>query len=179
MSNGSSAEKGTYIFSSSNPGVATVDSEGIVTATGQASGTTKITCMAIDGSGKKATCSITVANPVSRITISPAAGSEGYVACGKSIKLTANLESDYGKVDTKNVKWTSDRTDVTVSKGVVKASSSAAAGNVVITASTNDGTLNAEYVVQVTKHPGKYKLDGSYLQMAFYFWMHQKGIFMI
>ena len=177
LSNGSSAEKGTYIFSSSNPGVATVDSEGIVTATGQASGTTKITCMATDGSGKKATCSITVANPVSRITISPAAGSEGYVACGKSIKLTANLESDYGKVDTKNVKWTSSRTDVTVSKGVVRASSSAAAGNTVITASTNDGALSARYVVQVTKHPGKYKLDGSYLQNGFLLLDASKGDF--
>lgn len=58
------AEKGavkTIAYTSSKPKVAKVNNKGVITAVG--SGTAKITAKAIDGSGKKAVCTVTVSNP--------------------------------------------------------------------------------------------------------------------
>lgn len=59
------AEKGavkTLAYVSSKPKVAKVSNKGVITAVGNGSAT--ITARAIDGSGKKATCKVTVANPI-------------------------------------------------------------------------------------------------------------------
>lgn len=59
------AEKGavkTLAYVSSKPKVAKVSSKGVITAVGNGSAT--ITAKAIDGSGKKAACKVTVANPI-------------------------------------------------------------------------------------------------------------------
>lgn len=106
--------KNAYTYTSSNPGIATVDVldatengtvQLTVSATGKATGKTTITLMATDGSKKKATCNVTVSNPVSKIIIAPNSGSSRYVAIGKSLQLKASLESEYGTVSNKKVKW--------------------------------------------------------------------------
>ena len=158
LSDGSDAQAGSYVFTSSNPGIVTVDANGLVKATGNATGNAIITCMAVDGSGKKASCTVTVNNPAARIKISPSAGSGGRVAVGKSIKLIANLDSSYGKINTNDIKWSSNREDVTVTNGVVKAAKNATIGKAVITAATNNGTLKTSYTVRVTKDSGGFIL---------------------
>ena len=101
-----------YTCTSSNPGIATVTATGnngevaiTVTATGKAAGKTTITLMATDGSKKKATCTVNVCNPVSKVHIAPTAGNSYFVARKKSLQLKATLESEYGAVSNKNVTW--------------------------------------------------------------------------
>lgn len=122
-------------ITSSNTGVATAsmsqagnDVTITVKATNKATGTTKITLASTDGSNKKATCTVTVVNPVSRINIATG-GNSRYVAQGKSLQLKATLESEYGAVSNKGVTWTIDDTDpgvtINASKGKVTASKNA------------------------------------------------------
>lgn len=101
-----------YTCTSSNPGIAKVEATGdngtvtiTVTATEKAAGKTTITLMATDGSKKKATCNVNVCNPVSKILIAPTSGNGSYVAQKKSLQLKATLESEYGTVANKKVKW--------------------------------------------------------------------------
>ncbi|MEE1155510.1 MAG: Ig-like domain-containing protein [Acutalibacteraceae bacterium] len=54
-------------FQSSNPSVATVSDKGLLTAVG--AGTCTITCTALDGSGKYDTCTVTVKQPVTSVTL--------------------------------------------------------------------------------------------------------------
>ena len=66
-----SAAKGadkTIAYTSSNTKIAKVNKKGVITAVGTGSAT--ITAKAIDGSGKKATCKVTVANPINLAGIS-------------------------------------------------------------------------------------------------------------
>lgn len=101
-----------YTCTSSNPGIASATATGdngkvtvTVTATGKAAGKTTITLMATDGSKKKATCNVNVCNPVSKVHIAPTAGNSAFVAQKKSLQLKATLESEYGVVANKKVKW--------------------------------------------------------------------------
>ena len=57
----------TLIYKTSANNVATVDKNGVITAVGE--GTATITARTIDGSGKKATCNVTVAKPVSLVSL--------------------------------------------------------------------------------------------------------------
>lgn len=116
-----------YDVQNSNPGIASVShtrSGNMITltinATGNAAGKTNITIAATDGSGKKATCAVTVNNPVTKVHISSSTKTaSGYytedgtkidmtVVKGKSIQLKATLESEYGKISNKGVKWSID-----------------------------------------------------------------------
>lgn len=117
------ADLDAYDVVNSNPGVATATASRTgnlisltVTATGRAAGKTNITLAAADGSGKKATCAVTVSNPVTKVHISSTTKtSSGYnydethinmlVVKGKSIQLKATLESEYGAITNKKVKW--------------------------------------------------------------------------
>ena len=143
---GSAASSSEVTFTSSNPGIATVTFNGsvaTVTATGKATGTAKITCKALDGSNKSATCTVTVANPTSKLFISAPVGQEqfgkAYLAKGAKIKLKANFESQYGKVGNMAVTWSSSDSDiVSVDKNgtiTVKQADDSA----IITAQASDG----------------------------------------
>lgn len=118
------ADLDAYEVKSSNPGVATATAarEGnlislTVRATGRAAGKTNITLAATDGTGKKVTCSVTVNNPVTKVHISSATKTaSGFpledgtvidmlVIKGKSLQLKASLESEYGAISNKKVKW--------------------------------------------------------------------------
>lgn len=93
-------------YTSSNRRVATVDSNGLLTAVGK--GTCTVTCTAADGSGKKDTCKVTVKQPVRKLTIS--GGSS--VNEGSSIELKAVAAPS--NATNKNVTWSSS--DKTVAK---------------------------------------------------------------
>ncbi|MEF2920665.1 MAG: Ig-like domain-containing protein [Acutalibacteraceae bacterium] len=54
-------------YTSSNPEIATVNSNGLLTAV--SAGTCTITCTATDGSGKYDTCKVTVKQPVTKVTL--------------------------------------------------------------------------------------------------------------
>lgn len=106
-----------YAVSSSNTslvsveeGKATVDTNTAtipitLTTSSKFTGKATITLMATDGSKKKATCTITVCNPPSKINIAPKNGTTRYVVPGKSVQMTAALETEYGAVSNKKVTW--------------------------------------------------------------------------
>lgn len=90
------------VYTSSNPSVAEVNSNGVVT--GLRPGTSKITCLANDGSGKKAVVTVTVITPVSRLDMFPANAQSG-IAYGKKMKIKPALGAAYGKPTVKKVEY--------------------------------------------------------------------------
>ena len=134
-------------WESSNTAVATVGSSGIVT--GVANGTCTITCRAMDGSGVKAECQVTVGSssgtPVTSITLSQTSLT---LSVGSTQTLTATVLP--ANATNKSVTWTSSNTSVaTVSQaGTVSA---VASGSTTIVCSAKDGSgVYAECQVNVT-----------------------------
>lgn len=178
---GSDCALNAYSCTSSNPGIASVAATGddgqvtiTVTATGKATGKTKITLMATDGSKKKATCNVNVCNPVSKVLIAPATGNSYFVARNKSLQLKATLQSEYGIISNKNVTWelwttngypnegdVAKRVDeslaqslgISISKtGKVSATDKAAKGVIAVKAYAADGSgASASYPIVVTE----------------------------
>lgn len=164
---GKNASSNAVEFTSSNKGVATVKQNGTtatITAAGGVTGTTTITCRALDGSGKTASCKVTVVNPASKLTVTPPGGNAGYVGAGKKIKMSAVFEEEFGKTAGKKVTWTSSNTSVATvdQKGNVKGVK--AGGSAVITAAATDGSgLKASYTVGVTAAIKKLAVGGTYM----------------
>jgi outer membrane protein assembly factor BamB len=135
-------------WSSSNPGAATVDGSGNVTAV--SAGNTTITAKANDG-GRIATCEVTVPRSpgtidADSVTVSPA---ELSVQAGKSVRLKAAVQP----VDASNQKvaWSSSNT------GVARVNESGqvtgvAPGTAVVTVQTADGGFIA--ASKITVLPG-------------------------
>ena len=98
-----------YEFVSSNPSIAEVEwnneGQAVVKATGRKTGSVIITCQALDGSNKKASCRVNVLNPASRMNILMPQGVSNYVTDGSRIKLKAVFEDAYGTVTGKAVTW--------------------------------------------------------------------------
>ncbi len=136
--------KSYVIWSSSNKSVATVSS-GIVTASKP--GKVTITALANDGSGRKATATVTVYAKVTKIDISGVQ----KVAKGRSIQLKAALSPE--KPTNARLTWSVNpaKQGVTVSNGRVIASGKAEARAYTITAAAQDGSgISCDYVVTVT-----------------------------
>lgn len=91
------------VFTSSNPSVAEVDGSGLVTA--HRPGKTKITCMANDGSKKKASVTIQVIVPASDLTLISKQADHDVIGYGKSGKLTAVPGRTYGKPSITKARW--------------------------------------------------------------------------
>ena len=129
-------------WSSSNESVATVDQNGLVTAV--AGGTCTITATAVDGSGKSASCQVTVIQLVTSITLSETSlrlESDGYK------KLSATIEPS--NASNKEVTWTSSDESVAqvTSVGGVAAIGK---GQCTITCAATDGsgvTATCEVIV--------------------------------
>ncbi|EHJ02125.1 Ig domain protein group 2 domain protein [Clostridium sp. DL-VIII] len=142
----SNASNKGVTWKSSNTKIATVSSNGKLTAVGVGSGT--ITCTASDGSGKSATCTLTVTNPLTKVT---------------SVALnTANLNWTVGKTGTftvtvgpsnasnKGVTWKSSNTKVATVYANGKLTA-VGAGSATITCTASDGSgKSATCVVTVT-----------------------------
>lgn len=125
---------------SSNTDVAAVDENGLVTAV--AAGTATIT--ATIANNVKATCTVTVSNPVTHVTLDKTTLS---LKRESTDTLTATVEPE--DASNKNVTWASDNEAVATvdENGVVTAVS---AGTANITVTTVDGKKTATCVVTVT-----------------------------
>lgn len=127
------------VWSSNNTEIAEVSNNGTVTA--KALGTATIT--ATVGS-YAATCEVTVAVPVTGVSLDKATMS---LTAGSTGTLTATITPE--NATNKDLTWTSDKEEVaTVSDGVVSA---VAAGTANITVTTADGGKTATCVVTVTR----------------------------
>ena len=131
-------------WESSASGVATVDTSGKVTAVSV--GTATITATAADGSGEKATCSVTV-NAAAIVPVKSVSLDKTSLELteGGTARLTATILPD--NATNKNVTWsTSDASIATVTDGVVTA---VAPGTATITVTTEDGGKTATCAVTV------------------------------
>lgn len=125
----------TVVWSSSNEAVATV-SDGTVTAA--KAGTTEITATA---GNVKATCTITVSDPVYKVTdIKLTAAPSRRIAAGKKVKLKASIAPS--NATDKSVTWTSSNKKVATvnAKGLVTFKKNAGGKKVTITATAKDGS---------------------------------------
>jgi uncharacterized protein YjdB len=142
----SNATDKSLTWESSDTNIATVDTNGVVTAVAQ--GSTTITATAADGSGEKATCSVTVkeaANvPVTSVSLDK---TTLELTEGETAQLTATVLPD--NATNKAVTWsTSNASIATVdANGLVTAVS---AGTATITVTTEDGSKTATCEVTVT-----------------------------
>ena len=130
------------LWTSSNETVATVSETGVVTA--KALGAAIITAETEDGK-HRATCAVTVLVPVKSITLSD---NQIRLTRGETATLTATVEP--ANATNKTVIWSSENSLIATvnSSGVVTARDR---GNVVITAATEDGTVQATCVVSVSE----------------------------
>ena len=136
----------TVTWSSSNTNVATVSSTGKVTA--NAKGSATITCNANDGSGKQAACSVTVTEPVIKVTSITLNKTTLSLQLWQIERLTATVKPD--NATDKTVTWSEDNPDVAFidSDGYVAAFG---IGTATITCTANDGSgVSATCVVTVT-----------------------------
>lgn len=123
-------------YTSSAPNIATVDNKGNITAV--SCGKAVITCAATDGSNKKATCTVTVTVPMSRLTIVTPDDNDGMVSVGSTIKLGTQSGNGFGTPANTKVKWSvkaGDEKKISVNaSGVVKALSLGTASGISTTA---------------------------------------------
>ncbi|SDO00752.1 Ig-like domain-containing protein [Acetanaerobacterium elongatum] len=133
------------LWSSSNAKVATVDQNGNVTAV--AKGTAVITALASDGSGKKATSSVTVVNPVETVTVTT---TQSGIVAGKTLQLAAKCSpaTAANKVEWSIVSGGDLATSLTTAgKLTVKPGAS---GTIVLRAKATDGSnCSADYSILV------------------------------
>ena len=122
-------------WSTSNKNVAMVSENGLVTA--KSAGTAIITCTAKDGSDVKATCKITVKNPVVKVTKVTLNKTTATLAPKETLTLKATVTPT--NATNKAVTWKSSNTKIATvsSSGKVTAK---AAGTVTITCTAKDGS---------------------------------------
>lgn len=152
-------------WTSDDTSVATVSSNGLVTA--KSAGTAVITCKANDGSGKKATCTIIVKEPVKPafITLSK---TKATLAEGESLQLTATVTPS--DADDKTVTWMSDNTSVaTVTANGLVTAKGVGTANVIVTTSNNLAavctiTVENKNVGEPTMWSGHYRVSSSHLE---------------
>lgn len=130
--NPSDATDKSVSWSSSNSGIASVSSTGVVT--GLSTGTATITATANDGSGKSASCTVTVKQHVTSISLS-----ETSKTIYNNDKMTLIATVGPSDATDKSVTWSSSNSDIASvsSTGVVTGIS---AGTATITATANDGS---------------------------------------
>lgn len=154
-------------FASSAPGIASVDSSGLIVA--HSSGKATITCSATDGSNKKAKCNVVVSVPMSRIAIVPKNGNEGIVSVGSKITLSAKISNNFGKAANQKVKWSimpggEQYAEIDENKGIVKGTASVIVSNyypqIYVKAEAVDGSgASAVYPVVVIPKVNKLNLE--------------------
>ena len=133
-------------WKSSDTKIATVDGNGKVTAV--AAGTATITATAADGSGVKATCKITVTNPVIKVTKVTLNKTTASVVKGKTLTLTATVTPT--NATNKNVTWKSSNTKIATVDGNGKVTA-VAAGTATITCTAKaDKSKSATCKITVT-----------------------------
>jgi uncharacterized protein YjdB len=126
----SNAANKSVDWSSSDTKIATIDSDGLISAI--AAGTTIITAKAKDQSGKYGSCVVTVKNPV---LISGIVLSDISISIGSSAKLSTKISPS--NATNKTLEWLSSNTNVAIvdQNGIV---TGVAAGTTTITAKAKD-----------------------------------------
>ena len=152
----------TVTWTSSNASVATVDSEGKVTAVSK--GTATIRATANDGSGEYASCSVTVIRPVATIELDKTS----LVLYRGSSNVTETITATVNPSDASNttVTWSSSNTSVATvsSSGVVTGISK---GTATITVTANDGSgAQAACEVEVKQYVTSITLDKTSLSLV-------------
>ncbi|MBO7509630.1 MAG: Ig-like domain-containing protein, partial [Bacteroidales bacterium] len=142
------------IWSSSNSTIATVDQSGKIT--GVERGTATITAMAVDGSGKSASCQVEVKQYVTGITLE---NSSLALNEGQTMTLTPTISPS--NANDKSVSWSSDNTSVAIvdQNGNVTA---VARGTAILKATAKDGSGKiASCLVRVYSNPINLSAGGS------------------
>lgn len=140
-----------------------------VLSLGNGTGKVNLTVAALDGSGKKAVCAITVANPVTNVKIAPAkAGDYCCVTAGKSLPLKATVAMENGKTTNTKVNWglePGDELYATISKtGVLTAKATADNKRIVTVyaeAADGSGAVGVRKFI-IYKNVGKIEFTDSY-----------------
>ncbi|MCM1543810.1 MAG: Ig-like domain-containing protein [Ruminococcus sp.] len=137
-------------WSSSNTKVATVSSSGKITA--KYPGTATIRATALDGTGKSATCKVTVTAPVKGVSLT----AKKTIDVKQEVTLKPTFNPSYAS--NKKVTWKSSNTAVATvsSSGVVKPKK---VGTATITCTTADGGYKANCVVTVVIKTTSIKLS--------------------
>ena len=139
-------------WTSSNPKAATVDANGILTAVGV--GSTTITCSAADGSGAKATCTVTVYQPVKSIRLN---NTKLSWPVGKAGNFKATLSPSNAKYQA--VTWKSNNPKV-ASVDANGRLTAVGVGSATITCTAKDGGgANATCTVTVYQPVGSIRLN--------------------
>lgn len=140
-----------YKFKSSNTKVAKVSDTGVVY--GVAPGKATITVTAGDGSGKKATVTINVSNPVTSLSVASKKGSN-WVCAGKTLQMVGTTNSN---ATNKGVTWQitdniSERATIDT-KGIVKAPGSVSQIDSIIVRGTSKDNSSYSDVCEVVIAP--------------------------
>ncbi len=150
--NSSFGARDDFAWESSDEGIATVDTNGVVT--GVALGTATITATSHNGIEKQ--CEVTVTNPTNAVTVAPAVEGQTEVAVGEEMALTAVAYGKDGTTDevAQDFTWTTSNSAVaTVEKGEdgnAATVTGVKAGTATITAVTTDGSgIRGKYTVTV------------------------------
>lgn len=131
----------TLKWSSSNNSVASVNNNGLVT--GRNSGTATITCTTTDGSNLSASCTVTVAQLISSISMQ--GNLEIYTGNSQRLSVTITPSNATGKA----LKWSSSNNNVaSVNDGVV---TGIAPGTATVTCVTTDGSKKSASCTVVVK----------------------------
>lgn len=133
-------------WSSSNPQIVSVDTEGNVLGIGL--GEAQIICTANDGSGITAQCRVTVTTTATQ-SVSVTANGSTTLKASETVQLTAIVLPE--TASDKSVRWQSDKTDIATvdNRGLVTAVS---VGSATITA-TNSGGQTASISITVVPTP--------------------------
>ena len=150
----SNADNSDVTWTSSNTSVVTVTGQvingkkyGVITAVG--AGTATITCAATDGSGKTASCGVTVKAPVTKITNLSLSPGETEMSVGGVVQLKATITPSNATNQT--LEWSSYNDNIATvdSNGKV---TGVAEGVTLIEAATTDGSnIDATAIITVAK----------------------------
>ena len=136
-----------YKVTNSDETLVTIETGGIIKATGNRTGTARITYTALDGSLNSEQKTLTkyidvrVVNPVTEVRVGLPDKRSKYVAKGKTVKLTADVIGAHGSPWTKKVEYTSSNPTVaTVNKDGLVTIKADSYSPVTITAIAKDGS---------------------------------------
>lgn len=148
-----------------------------IEATANAAGSSRIKVVSNDGSGKSATCNVTVSNPPSCLEIyNPLLCTN--LAKGRSVKLVPRFGTAYGKLSsrTQKLSWSStDPESVSVDQnGTIKAKSDRGSA-ATITAKTADGKMSCSIRIVSVANTSRLSVYGPLYRMkrtadSTYFW---------
>lgn len=151
-------------------------------ATGKMTGKAKITIASRDGSAKKATFTVTVANPASSLTIGapgkPASANFFVVAKGKSVQLKTTFGNEFGSAKPKLVWSVSNKSYASISsKGKLKVKKVSGSPSFTVTARTTDGSNVAQTItISINSNPVTYvSLSGFWKGWITYDYLYRQG----